>query len=194
MIKKVKMMLPVSIFILVVGLILVLISSMITENKIDLYEVDFKDFGFKKNQAYKYEVEIIGDYFYREDHYDAESRSEHYFYYHAKLKNKYNDNIYVVYKLNDGARTNMIKENKNTFTGSGVIKNISSKMETSYQNSLSNINSNGAETYNLYFVESAKTRMFAFGVLFMVFPIFINLVIIPLSCLVEKKIKFSKEA
>ena len=188
-----KKMLPVSVFILVVGAVLLLISHIITENKIDLYNVDFKNFGFKKNQTYKYEVEIIGDYFYRKDEYGKYNHGHH-FYYHARLKNKYNDNIYVVYELNDGARINMIKENNRTFIGSGVIKNISSKMESSYQNSLSSINSTSAEAYDLYFTHSTKSLLFMFGVLFMIFIVLLNVVILPLSYLVNKKVKFSKEA
>ena len=111
---KIKKMLPVSIFILIIGLILLLISIIIPENKIDLYNVDFKNFSFKKNQTYKYEVEIIGNYFYKKSSHSKYNNGSR-FYYHAKLKNKYSNDIYVVYELNDGGRINMIKENNKIF-------------------------------------------------------------------------------
>ena len=191
MIKKLKILAPVLIGVAVIGLILFLIGNYITENKIDLYNVDFKNFEFKKNQPYKYEVEIVGDYFYKKSSY-GKYNHDIYYYYNAKLKNKYNDNIYVVYEMNEGARINMNKDKDYTFSNSGVIKSISSKMEDSYNDSLNNI-SKDALTYDIYFTFTAKSILIMMGILFMIFPIFMMIFVLPLSCLVDKKIKFNKE-
>lgn len=190
--KKIKLMMPVFILIVCIGLVLLVIGTLIKENKIDLYDVDFNNFEFKKNQTYKYEVEVVGNYFYKKKNYGRYSHDS-YYYYNAKLKNKYNDNIYVVYELNEGARVNMNKDNNRTFARSGVIKHILNKMDSSYQKSLNSI-PNNAFTYDIYFKPSAKNILQIFGIFFMIFPIFMIIFVLPLSCLVDKKVKFDKEA
>ena len=184
MFSKVKRIAPMLIIAIGIGLILLLASGFIKDNKIDLYDVDFNKFEFKKHQVYKYEVEIVGDYFYKRI--PSSRRHTTYYYYNAKVKNKYSDDIYVVCELNSAARTNMIKSGNNIIDRTGVIRNISKKMSESYQRSLSKLDKD-SKTYDIYFVLSAKDILKLVAVAFLTLPIFILVFAIPISCLVDKK-------
>ena len=184
MLNRIKLMMPILATFTIIGLILLLSSGFIKDNKIDLYNVDFNKFEFKKHQVYKYEIEIVGNYFYKRI--PSGRRHTTYYYYNAKVKNKYSDDIYVVCELNSASRTNMIKSGNKIIDRTGEIRSISKKMKESYQRSLNNLDDN-IKTYDIYFVLSTKDILKLLAVLFLAFPVFMIIFIIPISCLVNKK-------
>ena len=156
----------------------------INEQNIDLYDVDFKSFKFEEGKVYKGEVEIIGDYFYKESKH-SNKRTTNYYYYNAKLKNKYNDEIYVVERLNDGARTNMIKSGDKTFEFTGVIVKNSNKIKNAQLQSLNLYDE--SNVFNIRFDASPKEILRRIGILSIASSVIFVVIVYPLATLVNKK-------
>lgn len=190
--EKIRIILPISIIIAVIGVILLLIGNFINESIIDLYSVNFDNFEFKKDQTYSYEVEILDDYFYKR-RFGGKSRTQ-YYYYNARIKNKYSDDIYVVYELNTGARTNMIKSGDTTFKRKGIIRKNTNNINKYREKTLDNLKANrNSKIYDIYFGLSTKDNLKNVGILFLVTSVALIIIIAPLSYLVDKKVKFKKE-
>ena len=186
--KSIKNLIIVSSVVAVIGIVLLLISNTFTENIIDLYNVDFSKFEFKKDQVYSYEVEVLNDYFYKKI-LTGKSKNQ-YYYFNAQLKNKYSDGIYVVYELNSGARTNMIKSENRTFKRKGIIRNITNNINKSRKKTLADLESKDeVQVYDIYFGLSTKDNLKNIGILFIAISIFFMVIIAPIINLKDKKKK-----
>lgn len=186
--NKKKNLIKISLTLVILGIIVLLVSNFVDKKKINLYDVDFTNFEFEEGQVYTGEVEIIGDYFYTKTHHVTKHPDEHYYYYNAKLKNKYDDNIYVVKRLNTGGRINMIKSGEKTFKFTGVIKNNTSEMTDKQLSSLNKlININTAKVFNLSFNITTQTFLQLAGVALIATSIVLVVIVYPISNIYDKK-------
>ena len=141
------------IIVLSLGILFMVMPNFFNKSHINLYDGDFNNFEFENFKVYDYELEAIADYFYKKTSSDRDGDTDHYYYYNARLKNKYSDNIYVICELIDGARTNMIVDNNYTISRSGMIRKASSEITNLQNESLSRlVNMSNARVYNIYFV------------------------------------------
>ena len=162
---KTKKTIYIFIILIIIGCLFLLVGNKNNSNaeEVDLYYVNMKDdFEFEKNTKYFIDsshIEIVGDYFYSKTT-GGKGRTKEY-YYNAKITNKYNQEYYIILKLNSGARTNML--NGNLKDESGVVYEVNSKIKDKQIESLG-YKGKYADVYSIYLGMSSDTGLQLIGV------------------------------